>query len=37
MIQGSPEWFAARRGNVGASGVYKVMAKGDGKTQASST
>lgn len=33
MEQGSPEWFAARRGNVGASGVYKVMAKGQGKTR----
>lgn len=33
MIQGSPEWFSARRGNVGASSVYKVMAKGQGKTR----
>jgi putative phage-type endonuclease len=33
MIQGSPEWFAARRGNVGASSVYKVMAKGEGKVR----
>ena len=33
MIQGSEEWFAARRGNVGASGVYKIMAKGQGKTR----
>ena len=35
MIQGSPEWFEARRGNVGASSVYKVMAKGQGKTRRS--
>lgn len=35
MIQGSPEWFEARRGNVGASSIYKVMAKGAGKTRRS--
>ena len=35
MIQGSAEWFEARRGNVGASSVYKVMAKGQGKTRRS--
>lgn len=33
MIQGSEEWFKARCGNVGASSVYKVMAKGQGKTR----
>jgi putative phage-type endonuclease len=33
MIQGGSEWFAARRGNVGASSVYKVMAKGEGKVR----
>ena len=35
MIQGSDEWFEARRGNVGASSVHKVMAKGQGKTRRS--
>lgn len=35
MIQGSPEWFEEKRGNVGASNAYKVMAKGQGKTRRS--
>lgn len=34
MIQGSPEWFEARCGNVTASEFGSVLAKGQGKTRA---
>ena len=33
MEQGSHEWFVARRGFVGASGIADVMAKGTGATR----
>jgi hypothetical protein len=34
VIQGSPEWFAARCGNATASEFACVLAKGEGKTRA---
>lgn len=34
LIQGSPEWLAARLGKFGASTLGALMAKGEGKTRA---
>jgi predicted phage-related endonuclease len=34
LIQGSPEWIAARLGSFGASALGALMAKGEGKTRA---